>query len=64
MDDRDLGIISAIILSGIVGGERTSADEKTIKRSIDIAIRLKILLQERIQGKLVSNPISAETPNA
>ena len=50
MEDKDLGIIAAIILSGIVGGERTSADEKTLKRSIDIAIRLKLLLQERIQS--------------
>ena len=56
MEDKDLGIIAAIILSGIVGGERTSADEKTIKRSIDIAIRLKFLLQERIQAKLDINP--------
>jgi hypothetical protein len=52
MEDKDLGIIAAIILSGIVGGERATMDEKTIKRSIDIAIRLKILLQERIQAQL------------
>jgi len=51
MENTDLGIISAIILSGIVGGERLSADEKTIKRSIDIAIRLKALIQERLQAK-------------
>jgi hypothetical protein len=50
MDDRELGIMAAIILGGIVGGERSSADEKTIKRSIDIAVRLKVLLQERIQA--------------
>jgi hypothetical protein len=51
MENDDLGIISAIILSGIVGGERMSADEKTIKRSIDIAIRLKFLLRERLQAQ-------------
>lgn len=51
MDDRELGIMAAIILGGIVGGERASADEKTIKRSIDIAIRLKSLLQERLKAQ-------------
>jgi hypothetical protein len=56
VEDKDLGIIAAIILSGIVGGERTSADEKTIKRSIDIAIRLKFLLQERLQTHTPLNP--------
>jgi len=56
MQDKDLGIIAAIILSGIVGGERATMDEKTIKRSIDIAIRLKILLQERLQVETSSNP--------
>jgi len=51
MEDRDSGIIAAIILSGIVGGERATMDEKTIKRSIDIAVRLKFLLQERLQDQ-------------
>jgi hypothetical protein len=62
MEDKDLGIIAAIILSGIVGGERTSADEKTIKRSIDIAIRLKFLLQERLQTQSNSAPPPPITP--
>jgi len=51
MEDKDLGIIAAIVLSGIVGGERATMDEKTIKRSIDIAVRLKFLLQERLQDQ-------------
>lgn len=56
MEDKDLGIIAAIILSGIVGGERATMDEKTIKRSIDIAVRLKLLLQERLQAQTNSTP--------
>ena len=47
MEDKDLAIMAAIILGGIIGGERTSADEKTMKRAIDIAYRLNILLKER-----------------
>jgi hypothetical protein len=62
MDDKDLGVIAAIILGGIVGGERTSMDEKTIKRSIDIAVRLKFLLQERIQAQADMNPLPPATP--
>lgn len=64
MEDKDLGIIAAIILSGIVGGERTSADEKTIKRSVDIAIRLKAVLQERIQVGINLKTIPPITPAA
>ena len=56
MEDKDLGVIAAIILSGIVGGERATMDEKTIKRSIDIAVRLKFLLQERLQAQANINP--------
>ena len=47
MDDKELAVITAIILGGVIGGERTSADEKTIKRAIDLAYRLKELLEER-----------------
>ena len=50
MEERDFAVITAIILAGIVGGERTSADEKTIKRSIDLAVRLRTLLLERAKG--------------
>ena len=64
MEDKDLGIIAAIILSGIVGGERATMDEKTIKRSIDIAIRLKILLLERIQTQTKLKPPPPVAPTA
>ena len=62
MEDKDLGIIAAIILSGIVGGERATMDEKTIKRSIDIAVRMKFLLQERLQAHTDIKPPPPITP--
>ncbi len=46
MEDRDLALMAAVILGGMVGGERSSADEKTIKRSIEAAYRLNVLLKE------------------
>jgi hypothetical protein len=48
MDDKELAVLSATILGGLIAGERVSADEKTLKRSIDLAYRLKTLIAERL----------------
>jgi hypothetical protein len=47
MDEKELALLAATILGGIIAGERLSADEKTLKRSIDLAYRLKTLIAER-----------------
>ena len=48
MDDKELATLAATILSGIIVGERLSADEKTLQRSVDLAYRLKVLISERL----------------
>lgn len=48
MDDKELAVLAATILGGLIAGERISADEKTLKRAIDLAYRMKILIAERL----------------
>ena len=47
MEDKDITMVASIILAGVLAGEGITQDERTVKRAIDLAYRLKTLLNER-----------------
>jgi hypothetical protein len=47
MEDKDITIAAAIILAGILSGEGVTQDDRTLKRAIDLAYQLKVLLNDR-----------------
>ncbi len=47
MDEKEIAMLAATIMVGVITGERASADEKTLKRSVDLAYRLKAIVAER-----------------
>jgi hypothetical protein len=47
MDEKEMASLAATILVGIIAGERAAADEKTLKRAVDLAYRLTSVVAER-----------------
>jgi hypothetical protein len=47
MHDNEIAMLAATILGGFIAGERAAVDEKTLKRALDLAFRLKSLVAER-----------------
>jgi len=64
MDDKELSILAATILGGIIAGERASADERTLKRAIELACRLKVLIAERLSSGVAPSRPTKDEPAA
>ena len=60
MDEKELALLAATILGGVIAGERAAVDEKTLKRSIDLAYRLKTLIAERLAAAATQTPVSKD----
>ncbi len=58
MDENEIAKLSATILAGVIAGERASADEKTLRRAVDLAFRLKAIITE----KQATATLTAEPP--
>ena len=62
MKEDELTNLAATILGGIIAQERASADERTLKRAIDLAWRLKVLVAERLSAGPAASQTPKETP--
>lgn len=51
MKEEAILMMSATILAGYISDERSSADERTLKRAADLAIRLHEVVLERMADK-------------
>jgi hypothetical protein len=56
MQENEIAMLAATILGGLIAGERAAVDEKTLKRALDLAYRLKTLVAER-QSAAVPVPV-------
>ena len=47
MNDKELKTTAAILLAGMIAGEGTTNDERSVKRAIDLAYKLMNAIAEK-----------------
>jgi hypothetical protein len=62
MDEQRIAMMAATILAGYISDERSSADERTLKRAVDLAYRLNEVVVERLKSKAPLLPDSIQKP--
>lgn len=56
MKEEAILMMAATILAGYISDERATADERTLKRAADLAIRLHEVVLERMADKAQNKP--------